>query len=534
MSFRFKTSLFAAAFMSTALANLTPAFAQEVVLTGTDSQLKITGTLISADGGMFVVKTVIGEFELEQSLVTCEGPGCPQIREITADLNVAGEGDIAEVLFPIIAEGFASTLNAETMLLDANGNPMDGEALADLGAANKFAIEIVSFEGEEIANFGVVEATGMTAYEMLVSGETPIIFRDQRANKKERDFVEEAGIGQLDSYEQDRVIAVQGFAVVVNPNNPVGAISIEQLAQVMAGQITDWSELGGTAGPIDIYSYDPESETFAAYNEMILEPFELTLSPDANIVRDARELTTIMMSDEAGIGLVNYNSRRETRTLPLTSECGITTDISQFSIKTEEYPLNHRVHVYSRPDVSGYAADLLAYIDGPALDGLVAQAGFVDLGVVADVQVAAAERTAAMAAEATDAYEKGFMDTLVQNQGSYERLSTTFRFAPGTDDLDAKGTRDLARLVGFLRDRKPAEVVIVGFTDGKGTFDANLIASESRAAGVLGQVVAEATAEGGMEGTAFTSMGFGELSPVGCNSTPQGRAKNRRVEIWIK
>lgn len=511
-----------------------PATAQEVILKGKDSQLNISGTLLSSSGGKFVVRTAIGEFEIEQSLVNCEGEGCPQVRDITYDLNLAGAGDIAVVLLPIIAEGFASTLDGETVLLDANGNEIDEEdAALNLGEGGKIDIEIVDYDGEEIANFGILQAEGRGAFEMLVSGDAPIVFTNDRATRKDRDFVEEGGGGKLDSYEQDHVIAVEGFAVVVNPKNNVAAISVEQAAQVMAGRITDWSELGGTPGPITLYSYDEDFELFHAIEGLLLEPYDYKLSPEADIVRNSGELSAAVMRNEAAFGIIDFHSKRGARAVPVMNDCQMTYYISPFSIKTEEYPLSHRVHTYSRPDLTGYAKDLVDYIGGPDLDGLVSKAGFVDLSVVADIQLDAAERVANIAAASEDAYERGFMETLMARQNETQRLSTTFRFAPGSNELDAKSQRDLPRMYEYLHENKPNEVFVVGFTDNKGSFDANILVAEQRAQEVIDQI-RNANDVHDLDDVTFTPMGFGELGPVACNSDARGRATNRRVEIWVK
>ena len=45
-------------------------------------------------------------------------------------------------------------------------------------------------------------------------------------------------------------VAKDGIAIIVNPNNPVADLSIEQIAQIFTGEITNWSELGGQDGQI--------------------------------------------------------------------------------------------------------------------------------------------------------------------------------------------------------------------------------------------------------------------------------------------
>ncbi len=43
-------------------------------------------------------------------------------------------------------------------------------------------------------------------------------------------------------------LALDGIAVVVNPENPVADLTLEQIAQIYTGEITNWSEVGGNDG----------------------------------------------------------------------------------------------------------------------------------------------------------------------------------------------------------------------------------------------------------------------------------------------
>mgnify|MGYP000267191960 CR=1 FL=1 len=43
----------------------------------------------------------------------------------------------------------------------------------------------------------------------------------------------------------ENIVALDGVAVVVNPENGVTDLTVEQIAQIFTGEITNWSELGG-------------------------------------------------------------------------------------------------------------------------------------------------------------------------------------------------------------------------------------------------------------------------------------------------
>ena len=48
----------------------------------------------------------------------------------------------------------------------------------------------------------------------------------------------------------ETTVALDGIAVIVNAENPVTDLTIDQIAQIYTGAITDWADVGGTAGTI--------------------------------------------------------------------------------------------------------------------------------------------------------------------------------------------------------------------------------------------------------------------------------------------
>jgi phosphate transport system substrate-binding protein len=107
-----------------------------------------------------------------------------------------------------------------------------------------------------------------------------------------------------------------------------------------------------------------------------------------------------------------------------------------------------------------------------------------------------------------------------------DRLSLDFRFREGSSELDNKAVADLARVVIFVTDLHYGgdNLVLLGFDDSKEATD-NL--SKERA-----NAVAQQFEQRGVK--AATVMGFGSQLAVASNDTPEGRQKNRRVEIWLR
>lgn len=48
----------------------------------------------------------------------------------------------------------------------------------------------------------------------------------------------------------ETVLALDGIAIIVNPENPVDDLSLETIAKIYKGEITDWKDAGGTSGQI--------------------------------------------------------------------------------------------------------------------------------------------------------------------------------------------------------------------------------------------------------------------------------------------
>ena len=99
-------------------------------------------------------------------------------------------------------------------------------------------------------------------------------------------------------------------------------------------------------------------------------------------------------------------------------------------------------------------------------------------------------------------------------------------------DTDSAGIKPesapaLAEIAEFLQSRPDLKILVVGHTDNQGTFEYNVGLSSRRANSVARYL----TETHGVDGGRMRAEGVGYLAPVATNDTPEGRAKNRRVEL---
>lgn len=67
----------------------------------------------------------------------------------------------------------------------------------------------------------------------------------------------------------ENIIALDGVAMIVNPENPVTNLTIEQIAKIYTGEITNWSEVGGNDAPIAVFGRENGSGTRTAFEEIV-------------------------------------------------------------------------------------------------------------------------------------------------------------------------------------------------------------------------------------------------------------------------
>ena len=99
-------------------------------------------------------------------------------------------------------------------------------------------------------------------------------------------------------------LCMDGISIVVNKDVPVANIAKEQLAKVYAGEISNWKDLGGPDAPIIVLNRDETSGTYAAFKELVLDPFKKAYRKDALVAKENGEIAAKVASTPNSIGYV--------------------------------------------------------------------------------------------------------------------------------------------------------------------------------------------------------------------------------------
>jgi len=119
-------------------------------------------------------------------------------------------------------------------------------------------------------------------------------------------------------------------------------------------------------------------------------------------------------------------------------------------------------------------------------------------------------------------------DFIVDFQGCPLTATLKINFQSSKAIILKNSHSEIDKFVEFLKENNSYEIIIFGYTDNSGDKEKNKQLSKDRAKAVM-----EALIKRGIKLTRLTAIGMGSKNPIADNTDPEGRAKNRRIEIEI-
>ncbi len=327
--------------------------------------------------------------------------------------------------------------------------------------------------------------------------------------------VDEAGkliaFGDLTAPASENVVAMDGIAVIVQPNNPLDQLSVAQLAMIFSGKVTNWQQVGGPALPIHVFERDSLSGTHDAFVSLVMNGAHIK---SEKTFEDSQELARTVQTTDGAIGFVGLPYIQQTKALAIQDGDAAALYPTPFTVATEDYALSRRLFFYTpatpKDPLTGELVEFAMSDEGQAV---VSDAGFVPLSLRAEAAKIATGAPAAYGKLASGA----------------TRLSVDFRFRLNSFEIDTKALHDLERLTRYLASpvNRGRRLALVGFADAQGADATNLLLSKQRAEAIAGLLKRRGVAPDEV-------ASFGSALPIAPNDSPQGRARNRRVEVWLR
>lgn len=121
-----------------------------------------------------------------------------------------------------------------------------------------------------------------------------------------------------------------------------------------------------------------------------------------------------------------------------------------------------------------------------------------------------------------------FKDAHRDDEGVKFTLSSDVLFPSNSSYLTDNAKVELGKLVKLLKQENKKKIRVDGHTDATGTENYNVWLSDKRAASVK-----KFLEDNGVAESRISTKGLGPSKPIADNKTPEGRQKNRRVEVII-
>jgi phosphate transport system substrate-binding protein len=166
-------------------------------------------------------------------------------------------------------------------------------------------------------------------------------------------------------------IAYDGIAIVTNPGLVLPTLSVDQVASIFAGEITNFSEVGGPDAPITVVSREEGSGTRAAFEELVMASGdeEKLITEKALLQQSNGQVRTTVATTPNTIGYLSFGFLDES--IAATPIDGVAPRPD--NVKNGSYPIFRPLNMLTKGAPNELAQAFLDYILGDAGQEIVAE-----------------------------------------------------------------------------------------------------------------------------------------------------------------
>ncbi len=359
-----------------------------------------------------------------------------------------------------------------------------------------------AFEHEHAGARVVWEGLGSaTAFVGLLDGSADVGASSRSVKASELADAERLGV-RLTPY----VLGYDGISVIVHPDAPITAITMQELAGVFSGEISTWRQLAGPAAPdlpIALVARPAYSGTHVFFRDKVLGGKELARR--ARFIEASAEIVATVAADPTAISFVGMDRvNPSVRTLAVAPRRGAPpVPPSPDAIRAGTYPIFRPLLLYVRGLPSPAVAELLRFCVGPHGRRILADHGLVPGDTPAETIIAG------------------------DHDATAPMVALRVLFATGETALDRDARISLAALAVELR-AAPRPLTLSGHADAERGAGSNADFARRRV-----EAVAAFLRTHGVDSRLIRVASAGDAAPVATNTTQAGRDQNRRVDIIL-
>lgn len=509
--------------------------AQDVDLRSSDDFISVEGEIVGFNGVMLRVDTSVGVVSVPASEVICYGPGCllaissndfgltadafqgivveaePTIQTQSDNFTVSFGAPIFETLYRTVASAFSVANDTAVSVTQGAGGEVDlqtGDSaqtatltLAPDGTVGDINIQSVSLNG--VAPMAYTGPLGWS-------------------------------LGQELTHQ---FVGLQSFSVVVAPNAEISSLSINDITRIYAGEITNWSQIGGADVNILPLQMPTNSLIGTDVVSLLMAPAGKEIAGNVLTMADEAGILASINQFPGSISIVSSMGADEDLTVPVSGSCGMPVAPTAFNIVSGDYPFIRPIMAtYSQAPRTTVVPELFDFASKDVAQTLLSREGFMShSAVVLDNSIKNARLTGLLDAALDDAQRVAGAE-MFQVLFNANRLSPTFIGGSVSGPEGGWNRAMFVDLLDVLSDPANAgrELVFVGFAESTAGSEAAIAASVAAAADMQSVFRQFAAAAITSANVSLSSYGFGNVSPAACVDGQVAGSEYARIEVWIR
>ena len=229
--------------------------------------------------------------------------------------------------------------------------------------------------GDFVAVTGGGSGTGLSS---LISATCGIAMSSRNIKDKEIALAKQKGVNPFEIK-----VALDGLAVVVNPANPVSKLTLDQLAGIFTGKISNWKEVGGKDEKIVILSREVNSGTHVYFKEHVLRKGKADgkeeFAPQALLLSSSQAIADEVAGNSATIGYygMGYISTKQKAVSVAKDDKSEYINPTIENVLNGKYPISRPLFLYTNGEPQGLIKKFVDYTLSKEGQDIVVKTDFV-------------------------------------------------------------------------------------------------------------------------------------------------------------
>ena len=222
---------------------------------------------------------------------------------------------------------------------------------------------------EKYPNVQVSVAGGGSGAGIKSAGSGEVDIGEASRNIKESEFL---SYPDLTAFS----VAKDSVAIVINPQNPLAGnldLTIDQVAQIFSGEITNWKDLGGPDHEIDVYTREEGSGTREVFVEYVMEGKDF--AANVGVKPSNGEMRAAVAGDQYGIAYVSFGYLDSS--LSAAKINGV--DAKVDNVNNGQYPITRILWMFTKGTPTNLELAFIEFVQSPAGQKVVEDEGYIPI-----------------------------------------------------------------------------------------------------------------------------------------------------------